>query len=87
MTLTPLDITDHELVERLLVPVVDLVQDELAGGACPIQIAVLLQCVTVAASRFDPAAEDDFTALLTQAMREAARELTRDDPQVSEPAP
>jgi hypothetical protein len=75
MTLTPADIAGLALAERFLAPAADLVADELEAGACPFQIAVLLQCLAVAAVRFDPAAENDFAALLAEAMREAAIDL------------
>ena len=75
MTLTPADTADLALAERFLAPAADLVADEIRDSACPFQVAVLLQCLAAAAVRFDPAAGDDFAALLAQAMREAAIDL------------
>jgi hypothetical protein len=75
MTLTALDIADIDLAVRFLGPVTDLVTGELEDGACPLKIAILLQCLAVATVRFDPEAEDDLAALLAEAMREAAIDL------------
>jgi hypothetical protein len=68
-------IADLELTEDFLVPAADLVIGALEDGTCPGKIAVLLQCLAVAAARYDPDAEDDLAALLAQAMREAAIDL------------
>jgi hypothetical protein len=68
-------IADLELTVRVLAPAADLVIGALEDGACPGKVAVLLQCLAVATVRFDPGAEDDFAALLAQAMREAAHDL------------
>jgi hypothetical protein len=68
-------IADLELAEHFVAPAAGLVLDALEDGVCPGKIAVLLQCLAVATARFDPAAENDFAALLGQAMREAAIDL------------
>lgn len=75
----PPDADELAFAERFLGPAADLVHSELMEGACPFRIAILLQCLATAAVRFDQPAEDDFAALLAQAMREMAVDLMTSD--------
>ncbi|MGH6922865.1 MAG: hypothetical protein ACRED5_03755 [Propylenella sp.] len=66
---------DLDLEGSFLTPVIDLVHEELEGGTCPVKLAVILQTLALAAARYDPEGGDDFVTLLTQEMREVAKDL------------
>ena len=76
MTLPSCLFADLDLADSFLTPVIDLVHDELEAGTCPVKLAVIFQTLALAAARYDPDGADDFVTLLTQEMREAAKELT-----------
>lgn len=67
---------DLDLADSFLAPVIDLVHDQLESGTCPVRLAVIFQTLALAAARYDPKGADDFVTLLTQEMREVARDLT-----------